>query len=95
MYLVEQLKLSEDELGERVLRSEHRLPAATSLELTAATRKRKPLTPEQLEERRKKVCNVLELFCLQRDVHCTCILSYNYIMITNGEYLSYIYYFTA
>ena len=45
-----------------MLRSEHRLPAATSLELTTATRKRKPLTPEQLEERRKKVCNVLELF---------------------------------
>ena len=60
LYLVEQLKLSESELGERVLRSEHQLPATTSLELTAVMRKRKPLTPEQLEERRKKVCNVLD-----------------------------------
>jgi hypothetical protein len=51
-----QLKLSEGELGERVLRSEHRLPATAGLELSiAATRKRKPLTAEQLEERRKKV----------------------------------------
>lgn len=48
--------MSENELGERVLRSEHRLPATAGLELaTAATRKRKPLTPELLEERRKKV----------------------------------------
>ena len=54
--LAEQLKLSESELGERVLRSEHRLPATAGLELAAvATRKRKSLTPEQLEDRRKKV----------------------------------------
>ena len=41
-------------LGERVLRSEHRvvLPSAS---LEGVTRKRKPLTPQQLEERRKKV----------------------------------------
>ena len=50
----EQLKLSDTELGERVLRSEHRLPTAV-LPLATATRKRKPLTSEELEERRKKV----------------------------------------
>lgn len=62
-HLAEQLKLSDSELGERVLRSEHRLPATAGFELaTAATRKRKPLTPEQLEERRKKVSTcILEL----------------------------------
>lgn len=40
--------------GERVLRSEHRLPDAPAL-LMAATRKRKPLTAEELAERRRKV----------------------------------------
>lgn len=53
-YFTEQLKLSEGELGERVLRSEHR-PPAIALPLASTTRKRKPLTPEELEERRRKV----------------------------------------
>ena len=49
----EQLKISEGELGERVLRSEHWLPLAAPLPFPE--RKRKTLTPEQLEERRRKV----------------------------------------
>ena len=48
----EQLRLSEEELGERVLRGER----AVHLSLPAGpTRKRKPLTEEQLLERRRKV----------------------------------------
>ena len=46
--------MSDSELNERVLRSEHRLPTA-ALSLESTTRKRKSLTAEQLEERRKKV----------------------------------------
>ena len=48
----EQLRLSEEELGKRVLRGER----AVHLSLPAGpTRKRKPLTEEQLLERRRKV----------------------------------------
>ena len=48
----EQLRLSEEELGERVLRGER----AVHLSLPAGpTCKRKPLTEEQLLERRRKV----------------------------------------
>ena len=48
----EQLRLSEEELGESVLRGER----AVHLSLPAGpTRKRKPLTEEQLLERRRKV----------------------------------------
>ena len=48
----EQLRLSEEELGERVLRGER----TVHLSLPAGpTRKRKPLTEEQLLERRRKV----------------------------------------
>ena len=43
--------------GERVLRSEHHAPQLP-LDMTLPTRKRKPLTPQQLEERRKKVTKI-------------------------------------
>lgn len=55
--LSEQLRLIEEEgegKGERVLRSEHRVALHPGGE-AIWTRKRKPLTPQQLEERRKKV----------------------------------------
>lgn len=42
--------------GERVLRSEHRIPLlAAAVDVALPTRKRKPLTPQQLEERKKNV----------------------------------------
>jgi len=50
----EQLKIAESSLGERVLRSEHRVPLATPFPLPEQ-RKRKQLTAEQLEERWRKV----------------------------------------
>ena len=50
---LEQLTVSGAD-GERVLRSEHRAPQLP-LDMTLPTRKRKPLTPQQLEERKKKV----------------------------------------
>ena len=50
----EQLKVSESSLGGRVLRSEHQASLPTPLPLTEQ-RKRKQLTPAQLEERRRKV----------------------------------------
>jgi hypothetical protein len=57
--LTEQLALIEVEegegKGERILRSEHRVPLVPGDETTTWTRKRKPLTPQQLEERRQKV----------------------------------------
>ncbi len=66
LFTTEQLVVSETELGERVLRGEKQvflsLPAAPS------SRKRKPLTDEQLQERRRKVgyhntgaCNIVSL----------------------------------
>lgn len=57
-FLTEQLRVIEEEEGEgrreRVLRSEHRVPSLHPGE-ASWTRKRKPLTPQQLEERRSKV----------------------------------------
>ena len=50
----EQLKITEGSLGGRVLRSEHQVSLPTSLPLPEQ-RKRKQLTPAQLEERRRKV----------------------------------------
>lgn len=50
----EQLRLIDEEEGEeRILRSERRV--AIQCEEASFSRKRKPLTPQQLEERRKKV----------------------------------------
>lgn len=51
--LADQLVLTEGGLGVRVLRSEHCIPVALD---DLPTRKRKQLTPQQLEERLKKVC---------------------------------------
>ena len=50
----EQLKITEGSLSGRVLRSEHQVTLPTSLPLPEQ-RKRKQLTPAQLEERRRKV----------------------------------------
>ena len=46
--------------GERVLRSERHTPLLAVVDMALPTRKRKTLTPEQLEERRKKVRECLE-----------------------------------
>ena len=48
----EQLVITEGDLDTRVLRGDHHIPIALS---DLPTRKRKQLTPQQLEERRKKV----------------------------------------
>ena len=58
--LLEQLKLTETELGERVLRGENK--AQLSLPV-GPSRKRKQLTQEQLDDRRKKVLFEIVLFC--------------------------------
>lgn len=68
--LIEKLRLTEAELGTRVLRGEHRT-VFTGTELPLM-RKRKPLSDEQLEERRKKVslfevtAQLVSVLCCQR-----------------------------
>ena len=52
--LSEQLKINEETLGERALRNESKIPLVPVSLMDI--RKRKPLTEEQLEERKRKVC---------------------------------------
>ena len=74
----EQLRLSEEELGERVLRGER----AVHLSLPAGpTRKRKPLTEEQLLERRRKVRFSLNKAPVRQNFSC---ISSGYILMCNS-----------
>ena len=61
---VEQLMVSDTSSDEKVLRSRHHVIAPSVLSMTLP-RKRRQLMPEELEQRRKKVCILLLPSCVQ------------------------------